>query len=134
MKDFEEPEIYTYSIESTIAEKFDSILSLMETTGRMKDFYDIYYLSSIFNYNGTTLYEAIKKTTDYRNRATQSDAMERIKSFPDNPSMNKMWENYEPASTSELSFSQVVNRIDDFLGPIYAALLSKKNFYREMGF
>lgn len=126
LKDFEEPEIYTYSIESTIAEKFDSILSLMETTGRMKDFYDIYYLSSIFNYNGTTLYEAIKKTTDYRNRATQSDAMERIKSFPDNPSMNKMWENYEPASTSELSFSQVVNRIDDFLGPIYAALLSKK--------
>ena len=33
----------TYSLESTIAEKFDAILQRFELTGRMKDFYDIYY-------------------------------------------------------------------------------------------
>ena len=128
LKDFEEPEICTYTIESVIAEKFDAILSLMEITGRMKDFYDIYYLSSIFSYDGATLYEAIKKTVDHRNRAIENNAMERIKAFPNNLSMSKMWENYGPASTSELNFSKVINRIDDFLGPIYAALLLEEKF------
>ena len=45
LPDFEAPVIKTYSIESTIAEKFDAILQRFELTGRMKDFYDIYYLS-----------------------------------------------------------------------------------------
>lgn len=31
--------------ESTVAEKIDAIISLMELTGRMKDFYDIYYMA-----------------------------------------------------------------------------------------
>lgn len=45
LPDFEAPIIKTYSLESTIAEKFDAILQRFELTGRMKDFYDIYYLS-----------------------------------------------------------------------------------------
>lgn len=35
---YEKPEILTYSLESTIAEKFDAILQRLELTGRMKDF------------------------------------------------------------------------------------------------
>ena len=42
LDDFPKPEVYTYSLESTIAEKFDAILKRMEATSRMKDFFDIY--------------------------------------------------------------------------------------------
>ena len=38
---FEAPVINTYSIETTVAEKIDAILSLMEFSSRMKDYYDI---------------------------------------------------------------------------------------------
>lgn len=38
LPDFEAPVIRTYSLESTIAEKFDAILQRFELTGRMKDF------------------------------------------------------------------------------------------------
>lgn len=38
LPDFEKPVIKTYSLESTIAEKFDAILQRFELTGRMKDF------------------------------------------------------------------------------------------------
>lgn len=41
LSDFDSPEIMTYSLESTIAEKFDAILQRFELTGRMKDFYDM---------------------------------------------------------------------------------------------
>lgn len=48
LDDFEKPIVYTYSLESTIAEKLDAILKRMTATSRMKDFYDIYYLYEIF--------------------------------------------------------------------------------------
>lgn len=41
LEDFTAPEITTYSLESTIAEKLDAILGRLELTSRMKDFYDI---------------------------------------------------------------------------------------------
>lgn len=45
LSDFDAPIVNTYSIETTIAEKLDAILSLMEFSSRMKDYYDIYYLA-----------------------------------------------------------------------------------------
>lgn len=44
LPEFEKPMIFTYSLESTMSEKLDAIISLMEATSRMKDFFDIYYL------------------------------------------------------------------------------------------
>lgn len=45
------------TIETTIAEKIDAILSLMEFSSRMKDYYDIYYLSHKFDFDGKVLCE-----------------------------------------------------------------------------
>ena len=59
LPDFEKPVIKTYSLESTIAEKFDAILQRFELTGRMKDFYDIYYLARTFDFEGAKLRAAI---------------------------------------------------------------------------
>lgn len=66
LPDFEAPVIKTYSLESTIAEKFDAILQRFELTGRMKDFYDIYYLSRTFNFEGAKLQAAIFETLQRR--------------------------------------------------------------------
>lgn len=63
---FHPPTIYTYSLESTIAEKFDAIIKRMEATSRMKDFFDIYYLSGVFDFEGRKLQEAIFRTLEYR--------------------------------------------------------------------
>ena len=43
LSDFDAPMVNTYSIETTVAEKIDAILSLMEFSSRMKDYYDIYF-------------------------------------------------------------------------------------------
>ena len=66
---FEQPKIFTYSLESTIAEKVDAIISLMELTGRMKDFYDIYYIATTFDFEGRKLQEALYETLSNRGRA-----------------------------------------------------------------
>lgn len=46
---FDAPMVNTYSLETTIAEKLDAILNLMEFSSRMKDYYDIYYLANKFD-------------------------------------------------------------------------------------
>lgn len=55
LEEFPQPEISTYSLESTIAEKFDAMLQRLEMTSRMEDFYDIYYLANMFDFDGKTL-------------------------------------------------------------------------------
>ena len=37
LPEFEKPKVLTYSLESTVAEKPDAIIVLMEAIGRMKD-------------------------------------------------------------------------------------------------
>ena len=62
LDDFIAPTVNTYSIETTVAEKIDAILSLMEFSSRMKDYYDIYYVANHFDFNGKVLTEALVQT------------------------------------------------------------------------
>ena len=89
LPEFEPPLVYTYSLESTIAEKFDAILQRMSGTSRMKDFYDIYYLSGIFDFQGKTLTEAISRTLIQRERELDKDAFKDISSFKNNTFLQK---------------------------------------------
>ncbi len=131
LEGFEAPEIYTYSLESTISEKFDAILQRMETTSRMKDFFDIYYLSSVFDFSGRTLKEAVMLTAEHRRRVLEHDAFMRIREFADNPFLKTQWVRFEPASESKLEFSEVLHRLDQFLYPVYDAVLNNADFDRQ---
>lgn len=64
--DMDTPTIYTYSISSVIAEKFEAIVSLGDANSRNKDFYDIYVLTDRQDFNGQELKEAIKETFEHR--------------------------------------------------------------------
>jgi predicted nucleotidyltransferase component of viral defense system len=65
---FESPSIYVYSLESTIAEKFDAIISRLELTSRMKDYFDIYYLAVTYLFDGRKLQESIFETLQNREK------------------------------------------------------------------
>ncbi|MBN1292052.1 MAG: nucleotidyl transferase AbiEii/AbiGii toxin family protein [Candidatus Latescibacteria bacterium] len=60
------PCLQCYSRESVIAEKFEIMVKLGELNSRMKDFYDIWMLSQYYNFEGTTLVEAIRLTFERR--------------------------------------------------------------------
>lgn len=59
LPEFRSPTVNTYSIETTIAEKLDAILNLMEFSSRMKDYYDIFYIANKFDFDGGVLAEAL---------------------------------------------------------------------------
>ena len=128
LPDFVSPEVFTYSLESTIAEKFDAILQRMAGTSRMKDFYDIYYLSGIFDFEGETLIEAIKSTLAHRNRELSGDVFAEIAGFKNNNALNTQWKAFAPAKESGLLFDDVLDRLAVFLEPIYQNILRKTDF------
>lgn len=129
---FEEPEILTYSLESTVAEKLDAIISLMEATGRMKDFYDIYYLAITFDFDGRKLQEAIYKTLTNRARLYEKDSVDVISRLIDNLEIQKRWNNFcKKILKYELSFSDVVNTIIEFTSPPYESIIQDDEFFKS---
>lgn len=131
LPDFAAPEIYTYSLESTIAEKFDAILQRMETTSRMKDFYDIYYLSNFFDFDGDTLLRAIRATLAHRGREVDPDVFGEIAGFASNDFLNIQWKAYEPAKENGLTFVEALERIEEFLEPIYECVVKETDFQKK---
>ena len=76
---FEDKSIFimTYSIETIIAEKFETIISRNALNTRAKDFYDIYTLVKLNNYNKENLVKAVNKTFSKRN--TQQQILKKLK-------------------------------------------------------
>ena len=128
LPDFVSPKVFTYSLESTIAEKFDAILQRMAGTSRMKDFYDIYYLSGIFDFKGTVLVEAVKSTLTHRNRELSADVFAEIADFKDNTALNTQWNAFDPAKKAGVLFDDTLDRLVVFLEPIYQNILRKTDF------
>ena len=130
LEGFKEPNIYTYSLESTMAEKFDAILKRMTASSRMKDFYDIYYWSKVFDFEGRMLQEAIFETLQHRGTSYEIDSMEQIRAFDQNEFLQNLWSNYNPGLGLEKpDFSSVLVQIDRFIGPVYEAILREDEFF-----
>ena len=135
LNEFEEPNVLTYSLESTIAEKLDAIISLMEATGRMKDFYDIYYLATTFDFEGRELQEAIYETLSNRGTPHEEDSVSVIARLADNSQIQKRWENFcKKVLRYELELTVVINTIIDFTLPPYQAMIEEGEFFKNWSY
>lgn len=126
LPDFESPVIMTYSLESTIAEKFDAILQRFELTGRMKDFYDIYYLSKTFDFDGARLQMAIARTLERRGTPYEKDSFKRILTLAEDVDMQKRWKYFlKTIKDDTLEFFSVIEEIQKFLEPVFEAIVNE---------
>ncbi len=129
LEDFIVPTVYTYSLETTIAEKIDAILSLMEFSSRMKDFYDIYYLANKFDFDGATLTEALRKTFENRGRTFTAEQFEQVMAFDSDEAMQKKWKAFvRKIDTKTDDYSTVLKTIKAFLTKPFTAAVGCKEF------
>ena len=116
LSDFDAPTVNTYSLETTIAEKIDAILSLMEFSSRMKDYYDIYYLANKFDFDGATLTKALKKTFENRGHSFTVEQFEQVMGFVRDGAMQKKWKAFtRKIDTKTDDYSIVLKTIKAFL-------------------
>jgi len=125
LEGYDRPEVYAYSLESTIAEKFDAILQRFELTGRMKDFYDIFYLSRTFDFDGQKLWVALKETLRNRRTEYNKESFERILQLADDNGIKARWRYFQKTiNQTGLTLSEVMCSIDNFMHPVFDSLVS----------
>ena len=132
LEGFSTPEILTYSLESTISEKLDAILQRFELTSRMKDFYDIYYISRTFDFEGDKLLTALQKTFENRRTPYAEDSFTRVLALAEDEDMNIKWRHFlRTLGNPEITFRSVTDAIGAFLQPVWDALIQNQTLNQK---
>ena len=132
LEGFSTPEILTYSLESTISEKLDAILQRFELTSRMKDFYDIYYISRTFDFEGDKLLTALQKTFENRRTPYAEDRFTRVLALAEDEDMNIKWRHFlRTLGNPEITFRSVTDAIGAFLQPVWDALIQNQTLNQK---
>lgn len=132
LSDFDEPMVSTYSIETTVAEKLDCHFKFNGVFKRMKGYYDIYYLANKFDFNGSTLCEALQKTFKNRNRSFSVEQFEQIMTYDADDGMQKKWKAFiKKINTKTDDFKTVLEIIKIFLAEPFKAAIEGLDYTKQ---
>jgi hypothetical protein len=129
--DFPAPELNGYTMESTIAEKFQAMVKLGVLNSRMKDFYDIWMLSRTFDFRGEMLAEAVEKTFENRNTPITIAPTVFDPSFVKDGDKKVQWQGFirkAKLADAPEAFKDVVVAVKVFLEPLVASLAEIRPF------
>ena len=118
------PQLNAYSIETVIAEKFHTMISLGTLNSRMKDFYDVYILLKNNEINNVNLHDSILQTFKNRNTFFVENHELFSPTFYENPNFQTMWKAFlrKMKILDDLEFPFVVKEILQHLQPVYINL------------
>lgn len=128
----EKPKVYAYSLSSSVAEKFEAMVSLGYDNSRFKDFYDIYILSNKYNFDGTELMGAIKETFKHRNTSLD-DIVIFDADFAEDSIRQSRWKSFAKKKKImlDISLEETINGIKYFIIPIVEAIKADDIFKHE---
>lgn len=130
LEGFSKPEIMTYSLESTIAEKWDVIIDRMQMSSRMKDYYYIYYLANNYNFEGRKLQEAIFKTLQNRGRIYEKDTTDKVRLLSENQQILSRWNAFANKTLEkDLSFKTVLDHVLLFIDKPFNAIINENELF-----
>ena len=115
--------ILVYSLETLIAEKYETIIKRNITTTRLRDFYDIYMIFKLKNdkINVNNLKQAIRETAKNRNSTEEIlESKEILEDIKNDEYLNKQWNIYknENKYVDNIQFSEILkllNKIADIV-------------------
>lgn len=132
LPDYTPPRLLTYSLESSIAEKLDAMLRRLELNSRMKDFYDVYFLSRHFPFDGAALANALHDTMNNRKTACNDALFSRLSSLENHEGMLRKWESFMNTLHHDgLPFGEVMLAIRRLLAPVVHAVAAGEEFARK---
>jgi len=92
----------------------------------MKDFYDIYYLSRTFEFDGLKLQTAIQETLQNRGTAYEKDSFDRVLALADDGDMQVKWHYFlKTLGNPDMPFADVITGIKAFLLPVWEAIVTE---------
>ena len=133
--DFPAPEVRVYSRPTVVAEKLHGLVTLGIANSRMKDFYDLWYLSREFSFKGPTLADAIQATFDRRETtlpASQPQAL--TDTFAGDDRKQRQWTAFldrTQLENDDSDLTAVIDLLNRFLWPPLDASRRNSQFCRR---
>lgn len=117
--DFPAPELKGYTPQTSIAEKFESIIRLGFANTRMKDFYDIWLLIQQFDFDRKELQEIIHQVMKNRGTTLEDSPSAFLESFYGNSIKKDKWNAFlKDISHEPISLQKVVFDLTSFFAQI----------------
>lgn len=124
--------LLSYPFTTVIAEKFSASLQHQGRNTRMKDFYDIYVLTSMFNFNGVILQQAIQGTLN-------SKGVKKLDITPEMKNLGylnhqlkesgELWIRYlKELTLTEPVYYEALTRFYNFLYPVWTSIQNNQEF------
>ncbi len=119
--DYSETKLLTYPVETVIAEKIEAAVSLEISNSRMKDFFDLLWLSQNQSFSYELLCEAITNTFN-RRKTTILDKLPMAYSeeFAKDENKQVQWKAFLRKSSLEIiSFEEAIEELQQFIEPLF---------------
>lgn len=133
--DFPKPHLKGYPPESVISEKFEAMIKLGLLNSRMKDFYDIWLMMHQFDFDGSNLAGALKKTFEHRKTNIPNGkplfAEEIYNKVSDKQALWKIFLKKGDISRISDTFATIAKEIEDFLIKPLEAIKEGKEFKKD---
>jgi hypothetical protein len=129
--DFPAPELKGYRQENSIAEKFQAMCSRGIKNSRMKDFYDIWLLCRLFDFEGADLSGAIRSTFESRHMEIPAAPLALGPKFSRDKDKVLQWKAFLRKSHligAPQELHVIVDVLKEFLGPVAEGLAAGKVF------
>jgi len=124
------PELRAYPRYTVVAEKFESMVRLGMANSRMKDFYDVWLLSTLFEFEGPVLSEAVRNTLERRSTPLPDGLPVALTDeFRNDMQKQTQWRAFLRKARPEPlagDLDTVIGDVVVFLKPIIEALLNNK--------
>lgn len=109
--------VWSYNLETILAEKIETILSKLEASSRMKDYYDIYLIHKFkFNkINKTKFKDAVEKT--FVKRGFNANLIANLSILKDSKILRYKWASYTRKNSyaKNLDFSDPIKCLEEFI-------------------
>lgn len=109
--------VWSYNLETLLAEKIETVLSKLETSSRMKDYYDIYLIHKFkFNkINKTKFRGAVKKT--FEKRKFNADLITNLNIVKESKVLKDKWKSYSRKNSyaRSLDFNETIKSLEEFI-------------------
>ncbi len=109
--------VWSYNLETVLAEKIETILSKLEASSRMKDYYDIYLIHKFrFNeINKNKFRGAVEKT--FKKRKFNADLIANLNVLKDSKILRYKWASYSRKNSyaRKLEFDETIKCLEEFI-------------------
>ena len=125
--EFTAPKLRTYPIYTVVAEKLEALVTLGETNTRMKDFYDLWFLSQRFDFDPILLRKAILAT--FERRGSQLKPLNEIVGLSASfiEMKDATWKGFLRRNRMDhIELAEVITRLRAFLSPMLSGPQSER--------